>query len=94
MRVEPVEIYSDANNAAILRHPARRFPGVLIQGDTLYTLFQAVERIRTTAQAALDEDTAFEVDDLRDRLREFLDHYRAVMLAHGLALPFADPPGE
>jgi Family of unknown function (DUF6959) len=31
MHVEPVEIYSDQTNAAIMRHPGRRFPGVLIQ---------------------------------------------------------------
>lgn len=38
MRIEPVEIYSDASNQAILRHPARRFPGILVQGDTLKIL--------------------------------------------------------
>ena len=38
MRTESVEIYSDETNRAVLRHPGRKFPGVLIQGDTLYTL--------------------------------------------------------
>jgi hypothetical protein len=38
MHTEPVEIYSDATNAAVMRHPGRKFPGVLIQGDTLHTL--------------------------------------------------------
>jgi hypothetical protein len=38
MHVESVEIYSDATNAAIMRHPGRHFPGVLVQGDTLYLL--------------------------------------------------------
>src|SRR5262245_1747536 len=38
MHVEQVEIYSDVSNAAVMRHPGRRFPGVLVQGDTLYTL--------------------------------------------------------
>ena len=27
----------NSTNAAVLRHPARRFPGVLIQGDTLWS---------------------------------------------------------
>lgn len=36
MRVEPVEIYSDATNAAVMRHPGRHVPGFLIQGDSLY----------------------------------------------------------
>lgn len=38
MRSEDVEIFSDMTNAAVMRHPGRKFPGVLIQGDTLYTL--------------------------------------------------------
>ena len=38
MRVESVEIYSESSNGAILRHPDRRFPGVLIQGDALWSL--------------------------------------------------------
>jgi hypothetical protein len=38
MHVEPVEIYSDTTNAAVMRHPGRHFPGLLIQGDSLYGL--------------------------------------------------------
>ena len=41
MRSESVEIYSDTTNAAVLRHPGKKFPGVLVQGDTLYTMCQA-----------------------------------------------------
>jgi hypothetical protein len=44
MRIEPVEIYSDAFNGAVIRHRGRRFPGTLIQGDTLFSLcFKADE---------------------------------------------------
>ncbi len=35
MRKEYVEIYSNATNMAVMRYPVRRFPGVLVQGDTL-----------------------------------------------------------
>lgn len=38
MRTETVEIYSDASNAAVIRHPGRQFPGMLIQEDTLHSL--------------------------------------------------------
>src|SRR4051794_13704122 len=37
MRVEPVEIFADTTNAAVMRHPGRHFPGMLIQGDTLHS---------------------------------------------------------
>jgi len=35
MRTELIEIYSDKSNAAVLRHPGRKFSGLLVQGDTL-----------------------------------------------------------
>jgi len=44
MRVEPVEIYSDEPNHAVLRHPGRRFPGALIQGDSLYVLCRQADK--------------------------------------------------
>jgi hypothetical protein len=53
MRVEPVEILSDRTNAAVMRHPGRRFPDVLVQGDTLYTLCQAADAACREAGRAL-----------------------------------------
>jgi hypothetical protein len=38
-RVE-VELVTDGGNNAVVRMPARSFPGVLIQGDTLSTLWE------------------------------------------------------
>ncbi|MGI5516972.1 DUF6959 family protein [Streptomyces sp. CA-106131] len=36
-RVE-AELFTDGCNDAVVRLPGRRFPGVLVQGDTLYVL--------------------------------------------------------
>ncbi len=38
MRIENVEIYSDQSNMPVVRHPGRKFPGLLVQGDTLHAL--------------------------------------------------------
>jgi hypothetical protein len=90
MRVEAVEIYSDATNAAILRHPGRRFPGLLIQGDTLHNLCIAIDRICTGAQSNADDDALQEIDDLREQMWGYLSHYKSVLQAHGLSLPFSE----
>ncbi len=90
MHVEPVEIYSDATNAAIMRHPERRFPGVLIQGDTLYTLCFAADEI---CQLIGRGSTGFaEANEVRNRLWDFLNHYKAVLGSHDLQLPFVEYP--
>jgi hypothetical protein len=90
MHVESVEIYSDATNAAILRHPGRRFPGILIQGDTLYNLCRTLDEICRDARSQLDPETYEEANDLRNTMRGYLNHYKAVLHEHSLPLPFPE----
>jgi len=90
MRVEPVEIYSDASNHAVMRHPGRKFPGSLVQGDTLWTLVRQAEGIRMNLREG-DRDEALEdLDDLIEKLRARVEHYTNVLSEHGITLPF-DP---
>ena len=86
MKVESVEIYSDATNAAVMRHPKRKFPGVLVQGDTLATLVRALASVQSSVQ--LSEDAAVGLADVHDQLNELLQHYKAVLLEHSIGLPF------
>jgi len=92
MHVEPVEIYSDASNAVIIRHPGRRFPGILVQGDTLSTLCSAADGICSNGREQLDSDTYAELNDLRNHLWAFLTHYKKVLGEHDIPLPFSDRP--
>jgi hypothetical protein len=95
MRVESVEIYSDATNAAILRHPDRQFPGVLIQGDTLHSLCVAIDHLCARARPRMDADILQEIQELRESMRGLLSHYKSVLQEHGLPLPFSEiPPAE
>lgn len=90
MRVEPVEIYSDASNHAVMRHPGRKFPGSLVQGDTLHILTRQAETIRSALHAGDRDDALIELDDLIEKLRSRLDHYSNVLREHGISLPFYD----
>ena len=45
MRIEEVEIFSDKTNSAVMRHPDRAFPGVLLQGDSLYILCKQADLV-------------------------------------------------
>jgi hypothetical protein len=89
MRIESVEIYSDTTNAAVLRHPARRFPGVLVQGDSLHGLCVALDEICSKLCLQVDAETYRHADDLRNSMRSYLTHYKNVMQEHGLPLPFS-----
>ena len=92
MRIDAVEIYSDQTNAAVLRHPGRRFPGVLVQGDTLYSMCQAADIICESSRGALSEEDQAELNNLRDHLWELLVHYKLVLTEHEIELPFSEQP--
>jgi hypothetical protein len=90
MHVESVEIYSDATNAAIMRHPGRHFPGVLVQGDTLYLLCcQADEVCSSIGRGKPGFD---EANEIRNKLWAFLNHYKSTLDEHKLSLPFSERP--
>ena len=90
MHVEPVEIYSDKTNAAIMRHPGRHFPGFLFQGDTLYSLcLRADEVCASIGRGAAGFGQA---NELRNRLWLALNHYKATLDEHRIRLPFSEKP--
>lgn len=86
MRLAEVEIYSDATNAAIIRHPDRRFPGVLIQGDTLRAMCRVIDLICGSVE--LRPNTTAEAEGLREQLLSLLKHYECTLVQHGIELPF------
>jgi hypothetical protein len=92
MRIEQVEIYSDRTNAAVMRHPGRKFPGVVIQGDTLFLLCRRADAICAAARTRLDPEAYAEANDLRNALQAFLAHYKIVLGEHGIQLPFSETP--
>ena len=89
MYIENIEIYSDQTNAAVLRHPSREYPGVLIQGDTLHALY-------TLAHIACAENknkrlgNKEAIVELRDTLSSLLDYYKLVLKKHQIPLPFVE----
>lgn len=86
MRTELVEIYSDQTNAAVMRHPGRRFPGVLLQGDTLAILCKRMERI--LRELGRDSPACEELDDIFQVLSALKAHYKQTLDEHGLPLPY------
>ena len=83
MRTELVEIWSDAANSAVMRHPARETPGVLVQGDSLAKLCASADQLIGSSWGVLSEDDFDTLSGLRDQLRGYLNQYKAALAAHG-----------
>ncbi|MFI5763974.1 DUF6959 family protein [Streptomyces sp. NPDC051563] len=90
-RIE-VELFTDASNDAVVRLPPRRFPGVLIQGDSLSVMRDDVARI----VEACDQDDIAEAREeaayLLSSLDGLLARYTAALQAHDIPIPFSQAP--
>ena len=87
MEKQELEVYSEAGNAAVVRAPGRRFPGVVIQGDTLHALHSAAAFVAERVRHVPDAEVVGEAALVRDQLAGLLAHYESVLEVHGLSRP-------
>lgn len=92
MHSASVEIFSDQSNAAVMRHPDRKFPGVLIQGDSLYALCCQADIACSAAKSLAGSEAYEELSGLRNSLWSYLNHYKVVLGEHQMRLPFSETP--
>ena len=83
-----VEVFSKNINSPIIRFPGRRYPGVLIQGDSLRILFNLVVNIRDSIAHQDIEEANGSVRELQERLLEHLAIYEAALRVENLDLPY------
>ena len=77
MRKQEIEVFSDAVNAPVLRQPGRRFPGSLIQGDSLSVLWGLARSIRDRVAGHADEDLVEDAEELFELIHGRLLGYQA-----------------
>jgi hypothetical protein len=94
MHTESVEIYSDATNSAVMRHPGRHFPGVLVQGDTLHSMCVTADAVCVAARGRISKEEFDQLNDLRNHLWALLTHYKGVLDEHKIGLPFSEIPSR
>jgi uncharacterized protein DUF6959 len=79
-----VELLANVTNSPILRMPGRRFPGVLILGDSLASLhFHAARLVKCCADEDLRE-ASFEAAELQQQLQSYLLMYDRALVANGM----------
>ncbi|WP_428307695.1 DUF6959 family protein [Lacipirellula sp.] len=91
MEIKEIEVYSEASNSDIVRMPGRRFPGCVIQGDSLSNLLCNAELVCSIAERSGDEELIDAAAEVRDALLGRLAHYERVLGEHGISLPYNRP---
>lgn len=83
-----VEALTDQHDYAVIRLPTRKFPGVVVQGDSLSTLVADLRRaLDCLRQGDLDvgiDEVAAVLESLDDVKRS----YEGVLAAHSISLPY------
>jgi uncharacterized protein DUF6959 len=85
---ERVELLSKATNYAVVQLPGRKFPGVVVQGDSLHGIVQLLAKLRALAKAHNDEELTEGLAELHDLLQESSKRYEAVCKERGITLPY------
>ncbi len=88
---EIMEIWSKVINRPVLRVPGRKFPGMLLQGDTLSSLFALSRMIRERVVQFEDSELVELSEELNDELKDILYEYEQVLKANHSVLPYVSP---
>jgi hypothetical protein len=75
MNLLTVECFTDQGNNAVIRLPNRKYPGVVVQGDSLKNLLDMAETLRVLS-ANGGKELKEEADGLADHIRDIYEHYQ------------------
>jgi hypothetical protein len=81
------KLMTPPHNYAVVHLPERKFPGVVVQGDSLHSLLNFVRR----AMVETDPDERLaELEYVEETLSGALEGYKKVLAQAGMELPFSE----
>jgi len=83
-----IEILDNAINAVVVKLPGRKFPGIVIQGDSLSILFSSARELKELCEKNGSEEALDLALDLFNQLSIYIGYYEAVLTAHGIEKPY------
>ena len=91
MKTITLNILSEQSNHAVVQLPQRRFPGSVVQGDSLAILCSEAKEIsqRLMQTGCTDEDLLYLAQEHQEKLLARLLQYQEVLAAHGIPLPYS-----
>ena len=85
------ELFTDGSNNAVVRLPGRRFPGVLVQGDTLAALRADLDEVKKGLTEGNITEASESLALVLDDVDSWLERYIRALGEHGIPLPFVQP---
>ena len=86
-----VDLLSQPINYAVVQLPERRFPGVVVQGDTLNEIVKDLGAMRRLLDSGDLEELAVEIESMRAQFLSALANYEQICSVRGIELPYSNP---
>jgi hypothetical protein len=81
-------ILEAGSSGAVVQLPDRKFPGIVIQGDSLSILVSEVEELRRSLDKKEESKAIASLEIIERHLKERLAFYESVLAKHGIELPY------
>lgn len=78
MTTTSAKLLGPAANFAVVQLPGRRYPGVIVQGDTLKGIVEQLTRMKELLALRQLETLTEEIDELSDQLSQALSYYQKI----------------
>lgn len=88
MKTIQIDIVSETVNCPVVQMPGRKYPGVVLQGDSLKILLDSTEEIQQLCRSARNADLSAAVASLREKLAGYVASYEEAMKEAGRELPY------
>lgn len=82
-----IEALSMTTNCAVVRLPNRRFPGIVIQGDSFKNLVDLFSEIEKESPAD-DPEQSDRLEEFRNILHGYLEQYENSLRMNSIELPY------
>jgi hypothetical protein len=76
-------------NGAVVQLPERKFPGIVIQGDSLSILLSDLEELKQNIGKNDTEEIQTSLDTIESHIRSRLTFYESTLAKHGIQLPYS-----
>jgi hypothetical protein len=85
---EDVRLLARRGNIAVMQLPDRRYPGVMMQGDTFFILKRDVERLLQLLTESHSKERREEIEEMHETLDRIMGFYEEVCERNGIQLPY------
>ena len=85
-----VSVLDSTVNASVIKLESRKFPSLVIQGDTLHSWISSVRRLKKLSESALsvEDELIDDFNEIINLMENYLSHYELVLLENKFELPY------